>query len=1090
VLVFVLVIFIAFTLAAMRYFREYTHFYQQAQTTMQQQADGLNTKLSHSVQALTGLVEFANYCLKYPDNTEKLLPEFAQDGEYFYLIKPKRDIFDQRSQLSGNITGIGNIKQFDSAIKQELAMANALTPAFVTAKHTNPEITWFYYISKRRFVHLFPWVSRQSWRYSDQLIKRNYFTEIQKNDFTGQFYWSPPYQDSAGKGLTASIATRVTQKKQFVGALVIDINLNSLRHSLPEIEETNQGYILLDHNQHVLIHKTFNKADKSHHNTDDKSYKQKITATTTWQDITPDVLKNLSAQQLAKLSETQRIDDWFIQKEILPINGWVLIKYQPYNDFIAPLAGQFLFWFFMLFFGLVAFIVLIYWLTNKTFIKPATEFIQHIEHCARGDSGKIKPTPDWRHWFYVVEDIFSQNRSLMQQLKDRNIELDKRVKAKTADLQKTSEQHQRDYALLRSVMNAMPELIVFTDPQGKLIGCNSALEKFIAQKETNILGKTACSLFPTEMSDALALLSSKAYKDENRKSYQQVIKTSTHTFELFSRRFFDENNKALGTINVFHDVTDVYRTQAALEQAKNQAEQANKTKGQFLANMSHEIRTPINAIQGMMYLLTKTPLNKAQQQYLTNAKTASQSLLYLIDELLDLAKIEAGKMPILMAETYIDEIIDKALKLNIGVAHNKALTVTIDIAANVPQSIVSDEIRLVQVLTNLLNNAIKFTAKGEVNLRVELANVNNITDTTTTETTTTVLFRVIDTGIGIAKEKQAQLFNAFTQADESMTRKYGGSGLGLSICQQIVKLLGGEIELTSELGRGSEFSFTVPSKVINKSKNSLKQLKVLSVIAYKTQLPTSLIAKLEEHNWQYIFCADQAELQHTGKMDNSFVLVEANTLLAQPSLVEMITTQFSYLGVCLPMLSELDGQLNQQLEALNIPWGIIEQPYYRAIIKQIMTITEQVVTAQKSAISHPLQEVESNTDNLAGVNVLLVEDNLVNQLVAQELLKSMNANVVIANNGQEAFDLLAKNALNKQYTIDVVLMDIQMPIMDGLTATKKIRAMTAYQSLPIIAMTAHAREENQQQSFAAGMNKHIAKPVTYQTLLAAIKAVI
>ncbi len=1053
VLVFALVIFIALTLATTRYFREFSHFHQEAQHSMKMQAEVLNDKLSHSVQALSGLLEFANYFLKYPDNVEKLLPDLAQDGEYFYLIRPRRDIIHQRTQLSGNITGIGNIKKFDLAIKQELAMANALTPAFITAKHTNPEVTWFYYVSKRRFVHLFPWVSRQSWQYSDQLIQREYFVEIQKKSFKNEFYWSPPYQDSAGKGLTASLAAGVRRAGEFVGALVIDINLNNLYQSLPKITEAEQGYLLIDQNQRVLLHKSVNETT--------------ITANTHWQELVPEVFGQLTAGQLASLTSSQHIDDWFIQKQNLPINNWVLIKYQPYNDFIAPLAGQFVFWFFVLFSGLVAFIVLIYWLTNKTFIKPASEFIQHIEYCAKGDSGKIKPTPDWRHWFHVVEDIFSQNRSLMQQLKDKNVELDKRVKEKTYDLLKTSEQHQRDYALLRSVMNAMPELIIFSDPQGKLIGCNSALEKFVDKKERQLLGKSACQLLPEQMCQALATTSAKAYQDDMCNAYQQVVKTDEHTFELFSRRFFNEDKIPLGTINIFRDVTEAYAVQAALEQAKNQAEQANQAKGQFLANMSHEIRTPINAIQGMMYLLAKTRLNKAQVQYLKNAETASQSLLYLIDELLDLAKIEAGKMPILLADTLVDEIIDKALKLNIGAAHKKELPIYVDIAVDVPNIIHSDEIRLVQVLTNLINNAVKFTSAGKVSVIVELTQINSNSH---------IQFTVKDTGIGIAKEKQQHLFNAFTQADESMTRKYGGSGLGLSICQQIVKLLGGQLHLTSELGQGSEFCFSVPVNEALLEKQDETPTVQHNVVAFNTQLPQSLTAKFSAIGWQYDFYTDEEQLFAISNQKANIVLIEAQHLLEQQTLLTKLAQHFDSIGICLPMLAELDDNLNQALEELDIPWVIIEKPYYRAVIRQIIQVS---LTTQVST-----QLLETPQGDLSSINVLLVEDNLVNQMVAQELLKTMKANVIIANNGQEAIDLLCKN------TIDVILMDIQMPVMDGLTATKKIRAMAQFQQLPIIAMTAHAREEDHQQSLSAGMNKHIAKPVTYQVLLATIKAVI
>lgn len=1054
-LVFLVVVLIALLLSAMRYFRELSTFKTQAELNMAQQGFNLNNKLNHSVKALTGLVEFANYCLKHPKNSIKLLPDLAQDGKEFYLKHPQRDVINQRTQLSGNITGIGDIKHFDELMQQELAMANVLTPAFITAKHTNPEVTWFYYLSKKHFVNLYPWVSRNSWRYTDKLIERDYFVEIQKKRESNEFYWSPPYQDSAGKGLTSSLAAGVTQFGDFAGALILDINLNELGKSLPEIKEPNQGYLLLDNNYHVLLVKTKNAIDMND-NTD-------------WHEVLPSDLEYLSTQQVNDFSQQQKVGNWFIQKQVLPVNDWILIKYQPYNQFIAPLSGEFLFWFIILFSGLLGFIILIYWLTKRTFIKPATEFIQHIENCAQGDSGKIKPTQDWLHWFHVVEDIFSQNRSLMQQLKDKNADLDKRVKEKTADLVKTSEQHQRDYALLRSVMNAMQELIIFSDPKGKLIGCNLALEKFLGKKERHVLGKSACDLLPNSMCQSLNILSQQSYQDSAQKAYQQVVKTPQQTFELFSRRFMNDSGQLLGTINIFRDVTSAYAIQADLEKAKNQAEQANQAKGQFLANMSHEIRTPLNAIQGMMYLLEKTRLNRTQQQYLSNAETASKSLLYLIDELLDLAKIEAGKMPLFKAEVDLNQAIDKALKLNIGKAHNKNLPVSVDIGASVPEIIYTDEVRLVQVLTNLLSNAIKFTDDGEVKLTVEVLNYNNQSQ---------LRCCVIDTGIGIAKDKQANLFKAFTQADESMTRKYGGSGLGLSICLQIVTLLGGKFDLESDEGQGSRFSFLLPlSQSVTLPKSDKTPITISSI---GNHLPESLYNQLSSLGWHYQTFTQLAELESINISENDVLLINAEYFehyLSSDN--NNLVKKFSLICLCLPMLTEINEALQQQLEQINVPWIVIEKPFYRIMIDQIIFA---VATDHSLDIEENLIEIEQ--DKLAQATVLLVEDNLVNQMVAQELLQSMNAKVIIANNGQQALELLVNN------TIDIVLMDIQMPVMDGLTATRKIRAMSQYKELPIIAMTAHAREEDQQQSLAAGMNLHIAKPVTYEQLLISIKGLL
>ena len=292
--------------------------------------------------------------------------------------------------------------------------------------------------------------------------------------------------------------------------------------------------------------------------------------------------------------------------------------------------------------------------------------------------------------------------------------------------------------------------------------------------------------------------------DDYNKSFPQqtLIEACEHIYLGYCNQFTNAQGEMLGTITILQDVTTQQATQTALEKAKNQAEYANQVKIQFLANMSHEIRTPINAMQGMIDLLKHTVLDARQQHYLSNAKTASFSLLHLIDELLDLSKIEAGKMNIINEPVYLSAIIDKALKLNVATAHQKNLPLKVDLEANVPELVKTDEMRLVQVISNLLNNAIKFTELGEVALFIESIGQG--------ESNALIRFRVKDTGIGIAQNQQSHLFEAFSQADISMTRKYGGSGLGLSICQQIVKLLGGEITLSSDIGKGCEFSFILP----------------------------------------------------------------------------------------------------------------------------------------------------------------------------------------------------------------------------------------------------------------------------------------
>ncbi|HBY87409.1 MAG TPA: histidine kinase, partial [Colwellia sp.] len=398
-------------------------------------------------------------------------------------------------------------------------------------------------------------------------------------------------------------------------------------------------------------------------------------------------------------------------------------------------------------------------------------------------------------------------------------------------------------------------------------------------------------------------------------------------------------------------------------------------------------------------------------------------------------------------------------------------------------------------------------------------------------------FRVSDTGIGIASNNQNHLFKAFSQADESMTRKYGGSGLGLSICQQIIKLLGGKITLTSQLGQGSELSFVLPFQlvqrdVLDKKKSvidgdstqqvtaelvpnlpaelSQPLLSDITVYVIDKTLSTSLTLSLAKMNWQLHNVSSVEALCQLDITENSILLIDEADFVQQQShqALRAPLAKFRLLCLCQPALTQLDNKTCNYLDQLSIPYLLVDMPLFRYALDQISQAlfynvehamqqgknlrlvvdnnqaNPDVLITKEDAVDLQERIITHSEQSLQGVSVLLVEDNLVNQLVAKELLLNMQAKVTIADNGQRALNLLTEQ------DFDVVLMDIQMPIMDGLTAAKHIRAQSKYQRLPIIAMTAHAREEDKEHSLAVGMNLHMAKPVTGQALLSSIKKVL
>lgn len=1093
VVAFVVIVFIALTAALLRYYSELSVHKQQGLNQLTAQANQLNSMLVQSEQAILGIQEFAQYILKYPNELHSKLPPLRQDGSLFFLDKPIRSSFEENQRISGNITGFGDIDKFSLLKKQEIAMANALTPAFATAQKVIEEANWFYYVSEKQFVNIFPWIGRESWRFNGRMLTNIHAKKIQKLGFeNNKIVWSSPYIDAAGTGMNVSLGIGVYRQKEMLGAVVIDVNLARLQQSLPTLTSNEQSLVLFNQNNNILLFK--------------QNGKEPLSYRSSWQKLLPKDLHHLNQERLTQLADSVQIGDWLVEKQVLPINGWTLLKYQPYSSFISPLRNHFIFMFTILLIGLLAFLMLVNAMTRRSFIKPTHDFISHIEYCAQGDPGKVKANADWLHWFVLVEDIFTQNRSLLLQLKEQNEALDSRVLEKTQALQETSAKHQRDYVLLRSVMNAIPELIIFNDPQGKLMGCNQAFEQLSGCSESKMLGFQASLFMPKLLAHEIDVLNETFY---NKYPQQALIEAGDESYQGFCNQFTNDQGEIIGTITILQNVTEQQATQSALENAKNQAEYANQVKIQFLANMSHEIRTPINAMQGMIDLLTRTLLDSRQQHYLSNAQTAAFSLLHLIDELLDLSKIEAGKMNIVKEVINLPSVIDTALKLNVANTDIGKLKLRIELEANVPSLLMSDEMRLVQVLSNLLNNAIKFTEQGEIALFIDSIGLS--------DTNALIRFKVKDTGIGIAKDNQAHLFEAFSQADISMTRQYGGSGLGLSICQQIVKLLGGEITLKSDLGAGCEFNFvlpfSLPSKNLIENSNcedtSNNLTATIHICAIKQELSASCIDTIEQQSWRYhqfddLLALDKAFLNKELSVEKVVVLISEEVFSQYESSYKTKTENpkvnwnqyIDLICLCQPTMHELSSKTCQQLDEIKVPYILLDTPLYRyslqKIAKALLHVPKEndkvALTNMSDLDNKPTVLIKDNTiqhkEDLSNINVLLVEDNLVNQLVAKELLKSMKAKVIIAENGQMALNLL------NEHIVDVVLMDIQMPVMDGLTATMEIRKLEKYQNLPIIAMTAHAREEDKLRSLAVGMNLHIAKPVTAKLLLTSILQVI
>lgn len=527
-------------------------------------------------------------------------------------------------------------------------------------------------------------------------------------------------------------------------------------------------------------------------------------------------------------------------------------------------------------------------------------------------------------------------------------------------------------------------------------------------------------------------------------------------------------------------MNDREKARASLALAKQAAESANMLKSEFLANMSHEIRTPMNAIQGLSHLALKTQLTAKQHDYLTKIQSSSRALLNLINDILDFSKIEAGRLDIERTPFVLGQVLDQVAGMMALKADEKGLELSFEVYPSTPQGLIGDPLRLGQILINLVNNALKFTEKGE------------ITVTVSPVTPTRLRFAVRDTGIGMTPEQQSRLFTAFTQADGSISRKYGGTGLGLSISKQLVHLMGGEISVESHEGQGSTFAFELPfdlgqgmAERRSDFPRELLQLRVLMVDDHAITRQT-LQEELSAMNLSVSTAASGrlalAELIRAGleeerpydlvlldwKMPEMDGLETARRIKAE----EQIPKQ--------PAIFVVTGhgreQIRSEAENLGIDAYLMKPMNPSILFDNIIS----VFGAKHSGDGVAAQGPDPAFLPLAGVEVLVTEDNAINQQVVREILEGFGANVEIANSGFEALEKLAVQ------NPDVVLMDVQMPGMGGYEATQKIRGELHKTELPIIALTAHALAAERQKCAEAGMNDHVTKPIEPDELLATL----
>jgi two-component system sensor histidine kinase/response regulator len=652
------------------------------------------------------------------------------------------------------------------------------------------------------------------------------------------------------------------------------------------------------------------------------------------------------------------------------------------------------------------------------------------------------------------------------------------VSIKDITEQKRAEQaRKRQEATLASLINSISDLIFYKDSSGKFLGCNRAYAALVGHPVEDVRGHTSADFFPPEIAAAMEARDRRCLenlREESSEFWVTYPDGQEALFDTVVSPLWDENGQVQGLLGVSRNITERKRTEQEIRHAKEIAEEATRMKSDFLANMSHEIRTPMNAIIGLSHLVLKTELNPRQRDYIQKVQSSGQHLLGIINDILDFSKVEAGKLDLENTDFELEKLLDSTSSLISEKCHAKGLELVFDVAPDVPAALVGDSLRLGQILLNYANNAVKFTEKGEI--------VVSVRATQHTERDVLLHFRVQDTGIGLTQEQMGRLFKSFSQADTSTTRKFGGTGLGLAICKKLAELMGGEVGVESEYGKGSTFWFSARLGIGQAKKRELlpnpdlrgRRALVVDDNDHARAVIVDMLQSMTFTVTEAACGADAVEdVRRAAQAGQPYDIVYLDWRM--PGMDGLETARhIKSLGLDSPPMLLMVTAFGREEMLKEASRTGIDNVLVKPVSPSLLFDATIGVLGGKREFPTSDPAVAVSDTRLAairGKRILLVEDNDINQQVARELLEDAGLVVDVADNGEVALSMVQKSSY------DLVFMDMQMPVMDGVTATRAIRAISQLAHLPVVAMTANAMEADRNKCLEAGMNDFLVKPI-------------